>query len=321
MTMKKALIIPTVIVVLLVGCRPVENREQLKAINRSLEYANRISQLESNLVYTNLREMQKDPGTAYHADIWEPKAEQVKLYADSIKGLLKIIKSDLIKQSDSFKLEYVPVVKGLHDTNEVGGKLLNLLVAFRDNCFTVMFPGEATITRPYVTELNYFLRVIPLLPGYTDSLTANQRSDYKNKWLTESFSKSSSLMAMIMLNKIESDVLVTEKEFIHYCRAKIPTPCGYTKFEAFSALSSSYVKAGQSIEVAAGIGAFTFDRNPRVTIDGKEVELNGDAVAVYKFTVKGKPGKHTIPVTVEFKNFDGSKEVVSRNHEYIIAEN
>lgn len=34
------------------------------------------------------------------------------------------------------------------------------------------------------------------------------------KWLEESFGHSSSLMAMIMLNKLESDVLTTEKSLL-----------------------------------------------------------------------------------------------------------
>ena len=50
MTMKRTLIIPAVIVVLLIGCRPEENQEQLKAVNQSLEYANGAMQDANNLV-------------------------------------------------------------------------------------------------------------------------------------------------------------------------------------------------------------------------------------------------------------------------------
>ena len=50
MTMKKALIVSAAIVVLLVGCRPEENPEQLKAVNQSLEYANGVMQDANNLV-------------------------------------------------------------------------------------------------------------------------------------------------------------------------------------------------------------------------------------------------------------------------------
>jgi hypothetical protein len=84
-------------------------------------------------------------------------------------------------------------------------------------------------------------------------------------------------------------------------------------------ISSSYVKAGQSVEVTAGIGQFTKVAKPHITIDGKEGKLDDGGVAVYTFSAKGKPGKYQVPVIIEFYNPDGTLATLTRQLEYVIA--
>jgi hypothetical protein len=324
MTMKKNLFIPTVIIVLLVGCRPQENREQLKAVNESLEYANGVLQDDNKWIYEELETKQKDPQTHDLAEIWRPRAGRIQLYADSVKLLIDNIKKELIIQSDSFKTDYVTVVKQLYDANGAGGQLLNKLVAFKEDAPAVIYSDVDSRYRPNINnDPNRLFKTIPLLPGYGDSLSADLRSSYKKKWLEESFGRSSSLMAMIMLNKIESDVLVTEKEFITYCNNRaIDYKCmSYYAFKAVAVLSSSYVKAGQTIEVEAGVGSFSDAMKPRIAINGKEVKVGNDATAVYKFIATGAPGKHIVPVTIEYTKPDGSNASVLMKREYVIADN
>jgi hypothetical protein len=320
--MKTPLIIPAVIIiVLLVGCRPEENPEQLKMVNQALEYANGVIQDENHIVYNELIEKQKDPQTASSAEIWVPKANQIRQYADSIKAQIENIKSDLLAQTDSLKRDYVDLTRDLHSVDGIGYRLVNKLADFKDSSRAAIYSGADSISQPFIKkDLGILFKSSPLLRGYGDSLSADQRSEYKRKWLEASFGRSSALMAMIMLNKIQSDVLAAERMLIEYCRNKIPTPCfSYDRFKAIGALSSAYVKAGQSIEVTAGVGSFTAYAKPRITIDGKEIKLDQDAVAVYKFVATGKPGKHWVPVTIEFSKRDGSRETVWKRCEYVIT--
>jgi hypothetical protein len=324
MIMKKALSIPAVIIVLLVGCRPEENPEQLKAVNQSLEYTNGIMREANNLIYEELAAKQKDPQTHALAETWGPRADRIKQYADSIKDLINNIKRDLVSQSDSLKKDFVDVTKQLHNADGVGQQLLNKLTVFKNSLFTAIYSGEDSVQQSNIKNyLNRILKTTPLLPGYKDSLPVDQQRNYKKRWLEESFGTSTSLMAMIMLNKIENDVLVTEKEFITYCnnRAIVYECMTYYKFRAVAVLSSSYVKAGQSIEVEAGVGSFSDAMKPRITINGKEVKVGNDATAVYKFIATGAPGKHIVPVTIEYTKPDGTNASVSINREYILAEN
>ena len=323
--MNKYLFISAVIIMLLVGCRPEENPGQLKAVNKSLEYTNEILQDANRRIHKELIEKQNEPRTAAKAGIWRPRADLVQQYADSIKTFIKSIKGELITQSDSFKREYVTVVKQLYTDNGVGYQLLNKLAAFKDSIPAVFFLREDLdnpIVQTYMKkDISHLLETVPLLPGYRDSLPADQRSQYKKKWLEESFGRSSSLMAMIMLNKIESDVLTTEKAFIEYCNIMaVSNFCGYDVFEAIAVLSSSYINSGQSIQVSAGVGAFSVASNPTISINGKVIDLKGRALAEYSFTPIGKPGKYRVPVKIEFTKPDGSLEVHTTELEYIIAE-
>jgi hypothetical protein len=95
----------------------------------------------------------------------------------------------------------------------------------------------------------------------------------------------------------------------------------YDKHTVIASLNSSYVKSGQAVELTVGMGSFTDDLTPRITIDGKELKLNNDGVVVHKFIVNGTPGNHRIPVKVEYTKPDGSKGYALKYVEYIIAGN
>lgn len=323
---KRSILYTVSIVLLLAGCGPQENPRQLKAINESLERANDVIRDGNRSINEELMEMKEAPHTTAGPTIWYARANQIHLYVDSIRTMIKDLKSELMTQSDSLKREYVTVVKQLYEENGVGYQLLEKLAVFKSSILAVIFPREVTDDQRSPDfknrEINYLLEAIPLLPGYRDSLPANEQIKYRKKWLDASFARSSSLMAMLMLNKIDNDVLTTEKILVDYCDNHVSRGCVlyYNKFSVVAVLSSSYVKNGQPIEVSAGIGSFSAASKPTIIIDGKEITLNEDATALYKFKATGSPGKHTIPVKFEYTKPDGSEELKTVVLNYIIAD-
>jgi hypothetical protein len=247
----------------------------------------------------------------------------VKKRVDSITLLIENLKSELLKQSDSLRKANAPIVEQLYEKNGEGYVLLNKLAAFKES-----IPGIFRINdfsdKPYLVtnlkrDVGFILDTISLLPGYRDSLSESQRNIYRKKWVEEDFAGSNSLLTMMQLNKIKSEVLVTERDLVSYFNSQIKASyiCGGPF--PIAVISSSYVRAGQSVEVTAGILQFTVVTNPRISINGKEIKLDSDDRAVYKFTAEGKPGKHIIPVKVDYYRADGEKEEVRKNIEYIIA--
>jgi hypothetical protein len=304
--------------VLLAGCRRQEDVAQLKAINQSLENANSIIQDGNLLLKEDL--LLKKYDLRYNSDgvIWEPRANQVATGADSIVVLINKLKQELLKQSDSLKKEKAPIIEQLSTPNGPGSKLVGRLAAFKDSILTIIRVHD--VDNP-VKKANLFTNA-PLLPGYADSLNEAQRKQYATKWLEENFSGSSALMTLIVLNKIENELLVTTKAFMEYCisRSAIHT-CGWPyRVTPVAILSSSYVKPGQPIEVTAGIGGFGPALGSRILIGGKEIALNNDGAVVHRFAAKGKPGEYKIRVEFEFTKPDGSTEHVYKDLNYIIAD-
>ena len=322
--MNRNLLSFTAAILLLAACGQQEHANQLKAFSQCLQKSNAVVQDNNKLCYQAIDEKLKDPRTRRDAEIWEPRAAMVKKHVDSITLLIENLKNQLLKQSDSLEKANAPIVKQLYEKNGNGYLLLNNLAAFKQS-----IPGIFRINdfsdKPYlVTELKrdlgFILDSIPLMPGFKDSLSESQRNIYKQKWVEENFAGSNSLLAMMQLNKIKSEVLVTERDLVSYFNSQIKNSYICGRPFPLAVISSSYIKAGQSIEISAGIGQFYTAANPRVTINDKEIELNNEGVAQYSFKANGKPGKHIVPVTIDYYMADGTEARVSKNIKYIIAE-
>jgi hypothetical protein len=323
--MNKPLFCLAVIMVLLAGCRRREDLNQLKAINRSFENANNIIQENNKLVWEALVQKRHDPSYHEYGEIWEPRGGRIKKQADAIVVIIEELKSGLLKQSDSLQKEQAPLIDELYSSDGPGYKLVCRLAAFKDS-FPAIIRVEDFVDYPHKqasmkAEIPRLLSTVPLLTGYTDSLNADLRKLHVKKWLKENFSGTTPAMALVVLNRIENDLLVTTNEFMNFCFNQIDKIiCGWRGFHAVAVLNSSYVKQGQQIEVTAGVVDFYTYTKPRITMDGKEIDLNKDATAVHQFTANGRPGKHSIRVQIEFTKPDGTVEQVYKDLKYIIAE-
>lgn len=223
--MKIALLYTISLTLLLVSCGPEEKPEQLKLINETLERVNSSITYDCKLRINSWQDRCKDPQTTALAERYLPRINKIHLYGDSLMMMIESIKSEIITQSDSLKMEYVTIVKQLYVDNGVGSKLFMKLAAFSDS-----IPALIHLNDPANKHLP---EGIPLLPGYADSLTAKGRVQYEKNWLEKCFGRSSSLMAMIILNKIENDVLTTEKMLFEYCESNFCIlPVRYNRWQS-----------------------------------------------------------------------------------------
>jgi hypothetical protein len=267
----------------LLGCHPEENPEQLKMVNQSLERINENMKSDNKNLIERIKYRLNEPHAITVARRVLPEVNKIHLYADSLLLMLYNIKNELNIQSNSLKIDYVTIVRELHNEDGVGSRLFNKLAVFKDS-----IPALINLTEP--SNRKYIPKDITLLPTYVDSLPANEKLQFGKKWCEESFGRSSSLMVMIMLNKIENDVLATEKILIEYCNSSytIEKIIYDDQYEPLVVLSSTYVKKGQPVEITTGVFKFSDDMKPRIQIDGKEIELKGrDCCAVHKFTADG----------------------------------
>jgi hypothetical protein len=291
-----------------------------------LQYANEILKNDNHLLSATLIDRLNDPQSRLHGIIWEPRGNRIRREADSIVVMIESIKASLLKQTDSFRKENTTWPGQLSAIDGPGNKLLINLSAFKNSLPAIIHvndfidnPAKHASIKKDLSRLN---TIVPLLPGYIDSLNDTQRKEYAKNWLEENFSGTSSAMAMVVLNKIESDLLATTKTYMEYClNQTVVLTCGwYTEFRPLASLSSRYVKQGQPLEVTAGIGSFSAAMRPQIIINGKEISLTDYATAVHRFAASGKPGKHNVSVKIKYTKPDGTIATVEKSLEYIIAD-
>lgn len=311
-------LVVALVVWLVAGCKQRENLTRLKALNESLTFSNSMFIDHNEIIYNDMRSKLNDPVIANVAKVWWARMQEVKKTAGSIKAMIDDLKRDLMKNGDA-------VVKAQAEPDSKGLRLLNRLIQFKDSIPLILSGGpvyDSTHDYSFSTaNINELLKSIPLLKRYTNRLKQGQRDQYKVRWLKENFPAGPAVIASTMLSKIEHDVRATEYAMITSCNNHVGYLIEpYTKYSAIATLSSNYVKRGQHIEVYAGMFAFYKESKPNIFINGKEISLNNEHVALDTIVATGQPGKYTVPVIVNWTGVDGTKMKMTRKLEYTIAQ-
>lgn len=297
----------------------MRNNSDVNAINNSLTKANEIIAANNEIVYEDLAAKLKDPQTEARTTIWTPRALAVKALSKEIYKYIDNLKLKLaaIKEDDKAGIQEL--------FRKEGDSLYNKLVRYNKNVVQVLNP-EAFSDNPLLEaqlkkDIESFKKDIAARSGILIDSVPGQ-SPHNQNWQKIYLHPSSLSFGIALLNKMQSDVLVTENNMVNHINRQIPRAWGYhyEVFHAIAALSSSYVKAGQAIEVTAGIGAFSAASKPTITINGSVMNANEDGVAIYNLKTNQKPGKYTVPVSIQYTRPDGSPSKVIKNLEYIIAQ-
>jgi hypothetical protein len=314
--LRKALLLPAAVFVLLVGCRPQENISQLKDINDALEKANLIIEDNNMMVYEDANSKLIDPRTHTQALIWQPRMQIIWRRSREAKVLIDNLKAVLINLSDSLNKADAEIVDKALAASEMGSKLFNKLGLFEDSMSCVFNTSEFADNSGLVKDLRNDSVFV-----YKNEKRVNVRSVSPKDWLNKNFAGNSPYMALLALNKIAANVISTEGYLINYCNYKIvDNYCGYDPV-GIASINSSVVKPGDTIVVTAGVGIFSDMNYPRIFINGIPVKLNNRKVAVHSVIASGKPGEHTIPVKMEYVEPDGRKMTRAIALSYSVTDN
>lgn len=241
------------------------------------------------------------PGNAEQAAVWQPKAAKVSELASLVIEYISILKSQLTKEGDNLKL----VNKVFFQQNE-GAGLYRRLRNFMDTIYTI---------DPWLNK-----RCVELIGdrfNYFDSTKYDDR-----KFTHTFFNQVSTVAALSLLAKFENDIRNIEKEIVTYCYYKTSLGCNLIRetFQVIIGQSSNCVKAGDNLEITAGVGAFSAASQPKFTIGDKLISGDDNGIAIYKFKTPSKAGKHNKAVKIEYTRPDGSRESMTKNIEYTVIE-
>lgn len=121
------------------------------------------------------------------------------------------------------------------------------------------------------------------------------------------------------LCSLENRVAANEFRLALYINTKSTvTFCGYYQSSLIVMLNSKHFKTGDEIEISAGIGEFSIAYKPDFKINNKTISLNENGIAIYKIRAAGSPGKHSIPLKVQYTDESGVQQKRSMLVDYDI---
>ncbi len=286
----------------------------LKATEEGFLNSNSVVSNSSTVIYHALDEKLLKPESAQQASVWQPKAMLIK---ENSAGIIRYLDSLIVELK-----------------KEAGLRLENMIEVYREDdleAVSSFFLNKNTGDELYDRLQKYKSDILAVDPELKkefgdNSIIITYRFEQERKsqkdFTKTFFDDVPAIAAVAILRELENNVRVLENQFVTYCFNKIGSTDGDGSFDKFGVIigqSSNIVKAGDKIEITAGIGSFSVRANPKITIDGKEIQME-NAVASYKFKTPLKAGKYSIPVKIEYTDVDGSKKIQTNKVEYNVAE-
>jgi gliding motility-associated protein GldM len=282
-----------------------------RTVNNSLNHATATIEGKNQNLFRSLQELLKDPKTRDSAMKWAPKAEQAKKISDDmysyIGGLQEKLKREAgfapEKGDSSFKEDDLDAATRLMDKGGEGKNLQQKLERFKADLLGI---------DPQIGA--FFKNSLPI-----DLTMPEVRDETNNTWSAAYFRMTPTIAAITILSKFQNDVKNSEAQIVEYCHNKIGrVQVVYNEFQAFAGTNSQYLMPGQELQITAGVGAFSKEAKPTVTIDGSTVGLNAEGVAEYK-SIVGGPGTYTKRVKISFVKPDGSVGTVEKDIQYTVG--
>ena len=279
-----------------------------RTMNKSFANASATIDQKTATIFASLEQKMNDPKTRDLTAIWKPKAERAKQLADEMVAYIENIKIQIQNEAGG--------VNGGHfnekNTNaatkllvdEKGGKeLLHKLTDFKTSLLGIDQKIDAKFANNLPLDLS-----MPIV----------QNKSNKN-WEDAYFRRTPAIAAITVLSKFQSDIKNAEAQVVEFCHGQIgEVHVVYDEFQALATANAQFLMPGSEFTITAGVGAFSKNAKPTVTIDGVSVPLNANGLAEYK-TIAGGPGTYTRKVNISFVKPDGTTATLSKDITYTVA--
>ena len=265
-----------------------KDAEIIKALNESIENSNTWIERSSKDYMISFEEKLNNAGSSERAQTWYPKAKKIEQLSNDIVNDIENIKNRLVSKV-SFSSE-----------------LFDKLVEFKKDILSI----DPKIDHEFQKSLRLFTKTI-------DSSTVDQKELFLYY-----FNNSSTSSALAMLTKFQNSIRVIENKIIVYCHEQVGSTDGdglCTFISAVAIMNSTIVQPGEQIEITSGVGSFDSRPDPKVFVYDKQIPLNENAIAVFKFKAEKKPGKYYVPVKINFTDQNGRKQSIEKEIEYTVA--
>ncbi len=279
-----------------------------KTINESLEKTNAAVNASTSQIIASLAQKLNDPATRDRATIWKPKADQVAGYAKETYDYIESLKKEIIAAStsgDQLKEDDQNATTRILVKEGKGKQLLEMLKKYKSSVL-----GTDTLINNSFAN-NFAVNLDP----------PKSQNSNKKTWEEAYFYMSPTVGALSILSKFQNDVRTSENKVVTFCHEQVgKVEVVFDSYAAIVGQNSNYLMPGQKIEIKAGIGAFSKEAKPTITIGGAVVPIGEEGFALKELDA-GAVGPHTIPVTISYTNQNtGQQERKEVKVEYMVGQ-
>jgi gliding motility-associated protein GldM len=285
-----------------------------KVVDKSLQSSNTNIDGANKTLYSSLSDKVADPQTREKATIWNNHAQTAqKLSADFatyIDGLKKQLKEEagltFEAGKEKFKEDDLEAATRLFG-NEEGGKNLGVELERKLKEYRVaMLAITPEIGKEFATSLA------------VDNAPVTGQDGEKKDFTNAYFHMTPTVAGLTLLSKFQNNVKNSENQVVTYCHEQIgKVKVKFDKAAVLVGQSSDYVMPGQDVTITAGVGAFSSQAQPRITINGGSPTME-NGVGKYTFKADGS-GKKTVSISVNYVDQDGNPKSENKTVEYTVG--
>lgn len=269
------------------SCKSKDDITTLKALEEGLISSNKAINMSSEMALHALKNKLDDPRTYSKAEIWFPKAQKIQYHSNEMFNFIEGLKKESKPDNAEISSLYKRLMKYKND------------VLATDSTIRETFNSRIIITTKSFDE------------------SKPNIEEFKKTF----FNNASKEATSAILTKFQNNIKIIENKLLVFCNEQIGVTDRFIDdFPKAIIQQNAYsFKAGETIEIKAGIGLFNRLINEVVSIKGTPIMIDENGLATFKMKISENPGKYQIPVMISFYNQDGKAEAFTYAVEYTVA--
>jgi gliding motility-associated protein GldM len=288
-----------------------------KTVDYSLQSATGIIEKKNADIFASFKRKLEDPVTKEKASIWFPRADQAKKLADELYTYLENLKKELKQEAGLKKNEDGEEVYKEDDLDSPTRLFISAPPEGKGKGKELFQKLSDFKTKLLAIDDTMALEIGKNLPLDLTIPKTNNKAG-KDDWAFHYFHMTPAIAAITIISKLQNDVRNSESQVVEYCHKEIgQVEIIYDEFQAFAQADTRYLMEGEELTITAGIGAFSKNAQPIITIDGRQVPVK-DGAAEYKIAAAA-PGAYSKRIRIDFKKPDGTSSSIEKEVKYSVG--
>ena len=284
-----------------------------KTVDNSLKATNETINANTGTIMKSFEDKRSEPENREKVAIWEPKAIQAQKLTEDLNKYIESVRLEILSQAgfdpakngdSTYKEDNQDIATRIMVEEGKGKELYEKLKKYKEDMARIE-PSLAKDVNNYLQQIN--LSIPP---------TKNKAN---NTWESVYFRMVPTVAATTMLTKFQNDIKTAENRVIARFHEEVgAVRVRFNQFVPIVGQNSNYLMPGQELEISAGIGAFSTEIPPQISIGGTNLPVK-DGMATYKTVAQGS-GEKTVTVNIAYKDQDGNPKNITKTVSYTVGQ-